>query len=33
MTFIAKPKIDLPGLRLNKIGLLRRDYEGVLSTL
>jgi 2-oxoglutarate ferredoxin oxidoreductase subunit beta len=33
MTFIAKPKIDLPGLRKNDIGLLRRDYEGVLSTL
>jgi 2-oxoglutarate ferredoxin oxidoreductase subunit beta len=33
VTFIAKPKIDLPGLKQNKIGLLKRDYEGVLSTL
>ena len=33
MTYIAKPKIDLPGQRSNKLGLLRRDYEGVLSTL
>lgn len=33
MTFIKKPRIDLPGQRTNNIGLLRRDYEGVLSTL
>jgi 2-oxoglutarate ferredoxin oxidoreductase subunit beta len=33
MTYIAKPKLDLPGHRTNKIGLYRRDYEGVLSTL
>jgi 2-oxoglutarate ferredoxin oxidoreductase subunit beta len=33
MTFIAKPKIDLPGAPLNDIGLKRSDYEGVLSTL
>jgi len=33
MTFIAKPKIDIPGQKTNAIGLLRRDYEGVLSTL
>lgn len=33
MTYIAKPRIDLPGQRTNDIGLLRRDYEGVLSTL
>lgn len=33
MTFIAKPRIDLPSDRLNDIGLRRRDYEGVLSTL
>lgn len=33
MTFIAKPKIDIPGQKTNEIGLLRRDYEGVLSTL
>jgi len=33
MTFITKPKIDLPGARTNEIGLLRRDYEGTLSTL
>jgi 2-oxoglutarate ferredoxin oxidoreductase subunit beta len=33
MTYIAKPKIDLPGGRRNDIGLKRSDYEGVLSTL
>ncbi len=33
MTFITKPKIDLPGERVNEIGLKRVDYEGVLSTL
>jgi 2-oxoglutarate ferredoxin oxidoreductase subunit beta len=33
MTFIAKPKIELPGEQLNGIGLKRSDYEGVLSTL
>ncbi|MBT8072362.1 MAG: 2-oxoacid:ferredoxin oxidoreductase subunit beta, partial [Xanthomonadales bacterium] len=33
MSFIKKPKIDLPGQLANKIGLLKRDYEGVLSTL
>ena len=33
MTYITKPRIDLPGQTSNKIGLLRRDYEGVLSTL
>jgi 2-oxoglutarate ferredoxin oxidoreductase subunit beta len=33
MTYIAKPRLVLPGHRTNKIGLYRRDYEGVLSTL
>ena len=33
MSFIAKPKIPLPGEQKNKIGLLQRDYEGSLSTL
>jgi len=33
MTFISKPRIDLPGQRSNEIGLLRRDYEGGISTL
>ena len=33
MTYIAKPKIDLPGQRRNDLGLLKRDYEGALSTL
>lgn len=33
MTYIAKPRIDLPGQRTNDIGLFRRDYEGALSTL
>jgi 2-oxoglutarate/2-oxoacid ferredoxin oxidoreductase subunit beta len=33
MTYIAKPRIDMPGERRNAVGLLQRDYEGVLSTL
>lgn len=33
MTYIAKPKIDLPGRERNAIGLTQRDYEGGLSTL
>jgi 2-oxoglutarate ferredoxin oxidoreductase subunit beta len=33
MTYIKKPKIDHPGLQRNELGLTRRDYEGVLSTL
>ena len=33
MTYIAKPKIDLPGQPRNELGLTKRDYEGSLSTL
>ena len=33
MTYIPKPRIDLPTDRVNEIGLRQRDYEGVLSTL
>lgn len=33
MTYIAKPKINLPGQKRNELGLLQRDYEGSLSTL
>ncbi|HLF30764.1 MAG TPA: 2-oxoacid:ferredoxin oxidoreductase subunit beta [Xanthomonadales bacterium] len=33
MTYIAKPKINLPGQKRNALGLLQRDYEGSLSTL
>ena len=33
MTFLARPKIDLPGQKTNQIGLSLRDYEGALSTL
>jgi 2-oxoglutarate ferredoxin oxidoreductase subunit beta len=33
MTYISKPRIDLPGERLNELGLRKSDYEGVLSTL
>lgn len=33
MTYITKPRIDLPGQQTNDIGLFRRDYEGALSTL
>ncbi|HUK01868.1 MAG TPA: 2-oxoacid:ferredoxin oxidoreductase subunit beta [Steroidobacteraceae bacterium] len=33
MTFIAKPKVAHPSLPRNALGLIRRDYEGALSTL
>ena len=33
MTYIRKPKIDLPGQQRNELGLVLRDYEGSLSTL
>ncbi len=33
MTFIAKPKVHHPSLQKNEIGLTRRDYEGVITTL
>ncbi|MBT8047628.1 MAG: 2-oxoacid:ferredoxin oxidoreductase subunit beta [Xanthomonadales bacterium] len=33
MTYIAKPKIDLPGQKRNELGLTERDYEGAMSTL
>ncbi len=33
MTYIAKPRIDLPNQKTNEIGLTIRDYEGGLSTL
>ncbi|PZN34842.1 MAG: 2-oxoglutarate ferredoxin oxidoreductase subunit beta [Proteobacteria bacterium] len=33
MSFIAKPRIDHPGLPKNALGLTRRDYEGSMSTL
>lgn len=33
MTYIPKPRIDLPTDELNEIGLRQRDYEGVMSTL
>ena len=33
MTHIAKPKFHHPNLPINKVGLTRRDYEGVVSTL
>ncbi len=33
MTYVAKPKIQHPGLAKNRLGLTRRDYEGALSTL
>jgi len=33
MTFIAKPKITLPGQKQNRLGLYQRDYEGAMSTL
>src|SRR6202521_4864593 len=33
MTFMAKPKITHPEMPRNALGLTRRDYEGVNSTL
>ena len=33
MTFVAKPEVHHPKLPLNEIGLNRRDYEGLVSTL
>jgi 2-oxoglutarate ferredoxin oxidoreductase subunit beta len=33
MTYIAKPKFHHPSLPTNALGLTRRDYEGVVSTL
>jgi len=33
MTFVAKPVVHHPKLKLNELGLSRRDYEGSLSTL
>src|SRR5579884_3611904 len=33
MTFIPKPKVVHPSLPRNELGLIRRDYEGSLSTL
>ncbi len=33
MTYIQKPKVRHPKLPTNALGLTRRDYEGVISTL
>jgi 2-oxoglutarate ferredoxin oxidoreductase subunit beta len=33
MTYIAKPKLQHPGLVPNKLGFTHRDYEGSISTL
>ena len=33
MTHIAKPRVVHPALEKNDLGLTRRDYEGVMSTL
>ena len=33
MTFVTKPQAHHPKLRLNDLGLTRRDYEGSISTL
>jgi 2-oxoglutarate ferredoxin oxidoreductase subunit beta len=33
MTYIAKPKVHHPALQKNAIGLVRRDYEGAITTL
>jgi len=33
MTYLAKPKLHHPALEKNKLGYIRRDYEGAISTL
>ena len=33
MTFVAKPRVHHPQLPVNEIGLTRREYEGLVSTL
>ncbi len=33
MTFVSKPRVRHPDLAVNEIGLTRRDYEGLVSTL
>ncbi len=33
MTYMTKPSVRHPALRQNDLGLTRRDYEGVISTL
>ena len=33
MSWIAKPRVEHPGLPKNTLGLTRRDYEGAMSTL
>ncbi|MDP1717814.1 MAG: 2-oxoacid:ferredoxin oxidoreductase subunit beta, partial [Burkholderiales bacterium] len=33
MTYLAKPKLHHPALAKNKVGYIRRDYEGTVSTL
>ena len=33
MTYIVKPKLHHPDLATNKLGFVRRDYEGAVSTL
>lgn len=33
MSYISKPKVHHPSLKKNAIGLTRRDYEGVVTTL
>ena len=33
MTYIPKPSVHHPALQKNAIGLIRRDYEGAITTL
>jgi 2-oxoglutarate ferredoxin oxidoreductase subunit beta len=33
MTYLAKPQLRHPSLKVNDLGLTRRDYEGAVSTL
>ncbi|MDH3582430.1 MAG: 2-oxoacid:ferredoxin oxidoreductase subunit beta, partial [Hyphomicrobiales bacterium] len=33
MTYMKKPSVRHPGLAKNALGLTRRDYEGLVSTL
>ena len=33
MTYLPKPKLHHPSLQRNRVGFIRRDYEGAISTL
>ncbi|MEO5812319.1 MAG: 2-oxoacid:ferredoxin oxidoreductase subunit beta, partial [Rhodanobacter sp.] len=33
MTYLPKPRLHHPSLQRNRVGFIRRDYEGAISTL